>query len=847
MGIRPFSTVRSRLAHRRWIRVGAVALCVATIAACTSGTSDSDRPPNPPVKELGAGTRYTATVRWTDGKVPNISGDSLADVTFGQGWSSGATRPCDLVDQIIKLRGQRSKYFGRGTDGANITSDLGWRAIGIDKVAAKDWPRASAALRESMVAFAAGWNAQLAEVGSKGLTGWCAGKAWIRPVKPEEIYLYARGIALFASSSQVVDYVAGAQPPSSTPQAVRQATAPTDPNVSFEPHSGSNGWAIGSERTATGGGALLMNPHLTWDGELRWSEVHLTVPGKLNIYGAQLAGIPGIGMGFTDTFGWAHTTALGNRFTFYKLGLVKGSPTSYRYGNQVRKMTSERITIDVRGKDGKLRPETHTRWRSHYGPILDVPGLLPWTDTQAISIRDANIDNDEFAEQYQAMTTAKSLDDFIAIQKRYQGQPVFNTLAASADGRIWLGDVAATPNLSPTAERLYRGLLQTDPLVAEAHNRRVVLLDGSDPRFEWQTAPGARDPGLVPYDKMPATERRDYLFNANDASWFSNVEHPLVGDFSVLHGLTDIEQSPRSRQNAATLDDTTPTGPAGADGKFTLDELAAAALNDRSFTAAALKDAVVSRCTRAAPQPVAAVPAGGDSTGLPAEAVDLTKACAVLAKWDGVYDLDSKGAVLWREFSDQGGIRWAKPFDATDPLHTPSGLAAAPPTGDDPALVSLARAVQTLRLAGYGVDVPLKRVQIAVRNGTMVPVPGGNEGVTNVVGGGGVPAPTSLDPSGHRIDAAGFAPLSELRKVTGAATFTGYPISGGSSFILALVYGPQGPTAKALLTYGNTSDETDPEFVNATKRFAAKRWRTVHFTAAQVQAATTSEEVVHGS
>ena len=827
-------------------RTTAALVALALVTSCTDGGSEEGSS-EAKVQELGDGSTYEATIRWTDGMVPNIVGDTLADVTFGQGWASGATRPCDLLDMVIKYRGERSATFGPGDGDANITSDLGWRAIGIADVAAQDWPNVSEDLQTSMEAFAAGWNAHLAEVGADALPGWCAGEPWLRDVTPEEVYLYARGVALFASSSQVIDYVANAEPPASTPPSAKRPAAPAPEDVTFEPRTGSNAWAIGSERTTTGGGALLMNPHLTWDGELRWSEVHLTVPGEVDIYGAQLAGVPGIGMGFTESFGWAHTTALGNRFTFATLDLVPGSPTSYRYGDEVREMTREEITIEVLGADGTLEPQAHTRWRSHQGPILEVPGIFEWSESQAVAFRDANIDNDEFAEQYLAMTAAKDLDDFIEIQRTYQGQPVFNTLAASADGRIWFGDVAATPNLSPEAEAIYREQLQSDPLVAEARNRRVALLDGSDPRFEWQEEPGARDPGLIPFDDMPITERSDYLFNANDASWFSNADELLTGPYSVLHGATEVEQSPRSRQNAITLDDTGPTAPSGDDGLFDLDELATAALDDRSFTAEALKDEVVSRCDGAAPQALPAMSADGNGTDLPEATIDLDEACAVLDGWDGRFDVDSVGAVLWREFSAYGGIRWETPFDPADPLGTPAGLAAAPADGDDPTLVSLAQAVRVLDVAGFGVDVALAEVQIAVRNGVEVPVPGGNEGITNAVGFGGVPAPTSFDPSGRRIQTAPFAPGSALNRVTGSAEFTGYPISGGTSFVLALAYGPDGPEAKALLTYGNTSDETDPEFVEATERFAEKRWRDVPFQPDDVAAATTSTWIVRGA
>ena len=140
----------------------------------------------------------------------------------------------------------------------------------------------------------------------------------------------------------------------------------------------SNGWAIGADRSADGGGLLLANPHFPWEGERRFWEAHLTVPGELDIYGAQLSGLPGIGIGFTEEFGWTHTVSAGNRFTAYRLRLVPGSPTTYMYGDEQRPMTATDVTVDVLQPDGTVAPVTRTMYSSHYGPMLDFPGV-GWT------------------------------------------------------------------------------------------------------------------------------------------------------------------------------------------------------------------------------------------------------------------------------------------------------------------------------------------------------------------------------------------------------------------------------------------------------------------------------------
>jgi len=52
-------------------------------------------------------------------------------------------------------------------------------------------------------------------------------------------------------------------------------------------------------------------------------------------------------------------------------------------------------------------------------------------------------------------------------------------------------------------------------------------------------------------------------------------------------------------------------------------------------------------------------------------------------------------------------------------------------------------------------------------------------------------------------------------------------INNGSSFMMVVDYGPDGPRAKVLLNYGNTQDRANPVFVDSTRRFSDKNWRDV--------------------
>ncbi|MCB1256083.1 MAG: penicillin acylase family protein [Microthrixaceae bacterium] len=867
--------ILSRLRRSRGATSTAVVLATLALvlSSCTdnvdwAGNADDDSTSSGAEQVQGS---YKATIRRTEGGVAHIEGTSLANVAFGQGWASAEDRACDLADQVIKVNSERAMYLGPGEDNANLDSDFAWLTVGIRKISEADWRTTTRETRELFRAYVAGWNKQIKETGVENINDWCAGEEWVKPLTPIDVYTYARSIAVLASSGALIDMIGTAQPPGSTSAvtttsttttvAPTTTTAPTGeamPKLAAQRASlGSNGWAIGKDRTEDQTGMLLANPHFPWEGELRFWEVHLTVPGKINMYGVQLSGIPGIGIGFNEKFGWTHTVSAGYRMTAYTLDLVKGSPTKYIYGDETKDLVPTDYTIKVRGEDGQLKDETRTTWRSHYGPVLDFPGV-GWSDDQTVTFRDANIDDDEFISQYIAMLKVRDLDGLKELTKRFTGVPLFNTIAVSDDGRAWYADTAATPNLSKEAQDAYEKSLETDFMVKAASESGAILLDGSNPLFEWQLAEGARDPGLVPYDDMPMVERDDYVFNANDSFWMPNARHMIEGDYSILHGAQRTSRSPRTRENATVLESDGNSGPAGEDQKFSLKELENAALQNRGFTSRALKDDVVERCTGA---PAVALDelTSEDNGTLPAATIDITEACKLLADWDGRYDNDSVGAIIWREFmakysgDDQmdAGALWALPFDFTKPVQTPSGLAGTP-GADDPVLTNLARSVQALESVGIAIDTPLGEVQFAYRNGTHVPVHGGTgaDGTTNIAAWS--PSFHTLDPMLTSLNAKRLAPKTAAIQATGSNTdgkefeMTGYPVIFGTSFLMALEFTDSGPVADTFLTYGNIANRSDPEYIKATERYSKKQWKRAQFSDSDVRRAAESTKTVSG-
>ena len=748
--------------------------------------------------------RYEAQIRRTSYGIPHIKAKDFGSLGYGEGYAQAEDHLCTVADQVLKANGERSKYFGEGKQKEHLANDVTMKAFGLAARGVENLSKQSAELREWYDGYAAGFNKYLAETGVANVGGWCKGAAWVRPITAADISTYQQ-LPLLVTTS-FAGMIATAEPPAAAKAAAAASVHWPELDVA------SNGWAIGKDRSAGGRGMLIANPHYPWVGSNRFWEKSLEIPGKLHVYGSGLVGTPGVAIGFNNDVAWTHTVSAGKRFTVYSLDLVPGKPTVYRYDKETKAMTSKQIKVEVKQADGSLKTVERTVWFSHYGPILNMP-RLGWTNQRAYTVRDTNQDNWNSTAQWLAMGQAKSMKDLQAAHSKYQGMPWVNTIASSREGLAWYADNSSTPNLSKKALELWVAARKVDPITKTLFDTQgMVLLNGSDSQFEWQADPGARNAGVVAFSHQPQMERTDYVFNSNDSFWLANRSAMLKGEYSPLHGEQGTARSLRTRNNALTLSLESPDKPAGDDGKFTLDEMANALLSNRSLTAELVKDELVGRCKA---QPTVAVVS---------EMVDVSAACGILEKWNNRFDLESRGAVLFREWLGQfqqpdfiaKGKLFAIAYDPADPVGTPRGLADGPI-----ALENLAKAVQLLRSAKLALDVPLGELQYADKHGRRMPVHGGQgyvDGLMNMQISGR--NQTTLEPMEEQTPVKGSPFLMEK----------GYPVVHGSSFLMALEFTASGPRAKAFLTYSESGDPASPHYSDQTELFAKKQWRPVLWT-----------------
>ncbi|TQF14527.1 acylase [Myxococcus llanfairpwllgwyngyllgogerychwyrndrobwllllantysiliogogogochensis] len=820
----------------RWHLPLLAGLSLAFATAC--GEDDDGGPVTPPVE---GPPKYEATIRRTAHGIPHIIANDMGSLSYGQGYAFAKDHVCILSDQILKVRGERARYLGAGPGNTYAGSDFGYRVLQLQEKAQAAFPTLPADIQEMFNGYAAGFNKYLSETPAAELPAPCTNAPWVKPIQGVDLLAYDISVGLAGSAYQLILAIAAASPPipgaGSEGRPVPGSFKVERPDFS---QVGSNGWAIGADRSASGHGMVVANPHFPWEGELKLWESQLTVPGQLNVYGVGLLGVPAVLIGFNDNVAWTHTFSSGQRMTLYGLQLVPGNPTRYKYGTEERDMTARDITILVRLPEGSLTNITQRFYSSHYGPVIVIPGTAPWTTQSVLSFRDTNLDNTQLVTQFVGMNRAKSLEEFQNVYANVQGIPWVNTMAADRAGNVWYTDATPTPNLTATAIGTWRAASSgLDPATTAIwQSMGLVLLDGSNPENEWRDAAGARGPGLVPFSGVPKLARRDFVFNANDSYWLANPSQPLTG-FSPLHGLEGVGQTPRTRMNAVLL--TEENGASGSDYKFTVAELENAILGNRGMTAELLRDQLVARCT------------GKTTVQYNTTLVDIRQGCAALATWDLRYDVGSRGAALWREFSGHfsmgalsnggTGTLFANPFNVAQPIATPNTLAAEPAAGTDPTMLALAAAVYRLQVAGIPVDAPLGDSQYTTRvDGKKIPIHGGGsyDGTANVVSWGTLKSTT---PDSDFSAVRGTQLLNSRTNLTN----TGYVINNGSSFIMAMEFTDTGVNGRAVLTYSESSDKNSPYFSDQTELFSNKQWRPIVFTEEAIAATKVEEKKISGN
>ncbi|KAA0945967.1 acylase [Pseudomonas sp. ANT_H14] len=722
----------------------------------------------------------TADIRRTSFGIPHIRASDERGLGYGIGYAYAQDNLCLLANEVVTVNGERAKYFGaeKSTleERNNLTSDVFFTWLNTPQAVAAFWKVQPPQMQQRIEGYVAGYNRYLKERRAEGLSAQCQG-AWVRSITPQDLVKLTRRLLVEGGVGQFAEALVGAAPPQSNAGVQNDTPAfeiAAANQQRFTLDRGSNAVAVGGERSFNGRGMLLANPHFPWIGGMRFYQMHLTIPGQLDVMGAALPGLPVINIGFNQHVAWTHTVDTSKHFTLYRLTLDPKDSTRYLLDGKSVPMEKTRVTVQVKEADGSTKAQSHTVYSSQFGPVVQWPGKLDWDGQYAFSLRDANLGNDRVLAQWYAMNRAGSLKELQASVHTLQGIPWVNTLAADDQGQSLYMNLSVVPNVS--AQKLAQC---SDPRAG----LQLIVLDGAHSACAWDIDPRAAQAGIFPADQLPQLERRDYVQHSNDSAWMANPKSPLSG-FSPVISQEQIALGPRSR--------------------FALQRLQA--LDKHPISAASLENMVMDNQVYLASQVMPdLLKFCGESLG--ADAPALKPVCASLKNWDQRANLDSGlGLMHFINVMDQMQQvpeRWRVDFDPQQPQTTPRGLAIE--------RASVAKALREAMLASVA-EVTRLGLSESSRWGDIQV-----SGTTPIHGG-----PQELGV----YNAMQSVPRDDGKR----------EVVSGSSYLQVVTFDDKGPQAQGVLAFSLSSDPASTYSKDQTQAFSEKKLSPLPFTEQQIAA-----------
>lgn len=698
MVLRDAATLKSRLVASLALFIGAAAMAQGGHALQGSRAAEIE------------------VLRTTD-DIPHVRARSWRGLGIGYGHAQAQDALCTLADTFMTVRGRRSFHLGpQGRPQAmstlgqpsNLEMDFFFHAF-ADEQAVQDLRRQQPPEFVELIAgFAEGYNRYVDQVRRAPVAHAsrhdCAAQAWLEPIAPEDIYRRLIAASLAGGYGRFIPELVNARPAGGEPLPQTVSSLPLADwlriRMGDSPFLGSNVLAFGGQATGGQGGVLFGNPHWYWGGPDRFYQAHLTIPGKMDVAGVSFLGIPVIMIGFNRDVAWSHTVSNARRFGLFELALDPADPTRYVVDGLSEPMQTKSVSVVVRQPGGGLDVLSRTFYRTRFGPVIDLGRRdvnFAWGRRSAMAMRDVNEDNHRVFRNFFRWNRARSLAEFMEIQRQEAAMPWVNTAAIGrGDGRVWYADLGAVPDVpdelrTVCASPLAGAMAKLDP--------RTPVLDGSRSACQWRVDPASAQSGAMAAQRLPSLLREDYVANMNDSYWLANPAQPLVGYAGILGG-ERIPLSLRGRQGHLIADRLVKAHEPSA--KALAQRLMTEGLTSVSYPAEQFKTTLLAGACKEGPVPVV------DAQGAAGRVVDVRQACHVLREWADRAEPQARGVLLWEAFWTRvqaipAGQLYEVAFSERDPLHTPRS-----PRASDPQVAqALAKAVEDFKAKGWALDEPL--------------------------------------------------------------------------------------------------------------------------------------------
>ncbi|HEX8259362.1 MAG TPA: penicillin acylase family protein [Rubrobacteraceae bacterium] len=395
--------------------------------------------------------------------VPQIFAGNERDLFFAQGYVHTQDRFFQMELGRRAGHGRLSELIGESA----LELDRLVRTVGFGRIAASVERDCPPATREALKAYSAGVNACLAA----------------EPRPPELLVLRHRPEKWSPSDTAAWSLIMAWSLSASWESKLLNGAGQEDGlRAQLDPGGGSNAWAVGPGRSASGSALLAGDPHLTLGIPCLWYEVGL-YGGSYSVVGASLPGTPGVVIGHNKEIAWSVTAALTDVQDLYAERFAEGDAHLYEHAGALREAEVREEEIPVRSRREPVVQKVRT---TLHGPIVtDVLGgegdmALRWAAPEPAKLVGAGL----------AINRARTKEEFLDALRSWTA-PNQNFVYADRTGII--------------------GKALAGPVPVRNNHEGDHPVSGWDGKHEWV--------GFVPFEKLPKDfdPAEGYIVSANEA------------------------------------------------------------------------------------------------------------------------------------------------------------------------------------------------------------------------------------------------------------------------------------------------------------------------------------------
>ena len=299
-------------------------------------------------------------------------------------------------------------------------------------------------------------------------------------------------------------------------------TSEDDPDAGIARIFASNNWAVSPSRSKTGHALLAGDPHLELTLPSIWFEVHLVIPGRLDVYGVTIPGSPGVLIGFNRDLAWSLTNTGADVVDYYRETVDDHSaPTRYLLDEGWKVVESrQEIYRDPLGR--AIRTDT-VRF-THRGPLMRMGA--DW-----VSMRWTALEPNDIVAAFAGATRQTTAAAFLDTLAQHYFAPAQNAIVADRHGTIAIRSTGHYPIRPDSGDGL-------------------KIRDGSTSASDWQ--------GFWPVSSYPQAfnPAQGYLASANQQPIDPAIDARYLGTDNAFEAWRALQINRLLRGNAqVSVDD----------------------------------------------------------------------------------------------------------------------------------------------------------------------------------------------------------------------------------------------------------------------------------------------------